>query len=970
MRSLLLALGGTVLFFALGIACLALSRFDSSFASVWLPNAAAVSLILLGRARNEVPIYCGLIIAIFSANIVSGVPSFDAFVFTIANLSEILAVTFLTRRACGSLPDMNNLAHLGHFLVYGGVIGPAISAVIAAFTTLALDAGLMGTAVSWFLADSMGMILLVPAVLLFADSLRGHVSFTRLQLAERVLLMMGGLLAVFFVFQQDVYPLLFLVPPVTLLVAFRIGGLGTALYVPIVAIVASWMTYSSIGPIYQNHTTELSKISVLQAFIAANFLSGLPIAAILAGRRRLTQQLEDGQRELSLLTDSITDAVLKIDTAGVCTYASTSVRDVLGRAPEDLVGKLVAQVTHAEAREPINDTLGKLLSGESDKERLTYRRFLDDEEGTPVFIEADCAVTVDPQTGERNGIVVSARDVTERVELELLLTRARRNAENAARSKSEFLANMSHEIRTPMNGVLGFAELMLQSELEPEHRRHTEMIVQSGRSMMLLLNDILDLSKIEAGQIAIDKSPVDLLATLSECIALQKPHAEKKGLELKLETVHANGVSSGRSLEGAQGPWVVTDALRLRQIVLNLIANAVKFTEAGTVVVSCLIEETQFHIAVRDTGIGISPARLEMIFAPFTQGESDTARRFGGTGLGLTISRQLAELLGGTISVTSEPGVGSEFSLILPTVYAQPEIPVLDEFEGGETPELPQSARILLVEDHDVNRMLATEMLERCGQSVAEAHDGNEAIAMVIDAMMRGKPYDLVFMDIQMPGCDGYAATRAIRAEGITADSLPIIALTANAFPEDIAAARKAGMQGHLAKPLVFAELAQALQRWLPTRIVESDASEACEAASSEPPDEPPREHTESEQSPASVQSRPAKVEETAAPALQRPSPELLDRWTMRRSEAIEAVREILEEGVTGIAEASPEARDHVAGLLHKLAGTAAIFGEPELGNQAAALEHALRHKLAPDMQEALALELLSLADSTADAIA
>jgi signal transduction histidine kinase/CheY-like chemotaxis protein len=469
--------------------------------------------------------------------------------------------------------------------------------------------------------------------------------------------------------------------------------------------------------------------------------------------------------------------------------------------------------------------LGRLFDGTSEKERFTYRRVLDNSDGMPVFLEADGAVVHDPVTGAREGVVVAARDVTERVELELLLTRARRHAENAARAKSEFLANMSHEIRTPMNGVLGFAELMLQGDLAADQRRFAEMIVQSGRSMMMLLNDVLDLSKIESGQFAIHRAPVNLHASLAECAALHRPAAERKGLQLDL-ACDCGDDHDGR-FDAAHPPWVLTDGLRLRQIMVNLLGNAVKFTEAGHIRVTYRVGRNELRVSVADSGIGISPVQLESIFHPFTQGEADTARRYGGTGLGLSISRQLAALLGGRIEVESTPGEGSRFTLVLPAALAPPVADpgprdpavaapeLVGDLPSDLPPGLPAPSRILLVEDHDINRLLVTEMLERCGQEVAVAHDGNEGIAMEIDSIMRGRPYDLVLMDVQMPDCDGLAATRAIRAEGIGPGLLPVIALTANAFPEDIAAARAAGMQAHLAKPVVFAQLARILQRWL-----------------------------------------------------------------------------------------------------------------------------------------------------------
>jgi two-component system, sensor histidine kinase len=650
----------------------------------------------------------------------------------------------------------------------------------------------------------------------------------------------------------------------------------------------------------------------------------------------MVARLEAGKRETDLLADNISDAILRYDLSGICTYASPSVAEVMGVPPATYLGRHAAARLHPDAQDRTMQAMERLLGGTSERERVTYRRYNDAPDGSPVFLEADCALVRDPESGAPEAVVVAARDVTERVELELLLTRARRHAENAARAKSEFLANMSHEIRTPMNGVLGFAELMLQGELEHDQRRFAELIVQSGRSMMMLLNDVLDLSKIESGQFAIDRAPVNLHASLAECAALHRPAAERKGLTLNL-TCDCGKQADCRC--GADRPaWVLTDGLRLRQIMLNLIGNAVKFTQDGDITVTYHITRDEVRVTVADSGIGISPLQLETIFLPFTQGEASTARRYGGTGLGLSISRQLAALLGGRIEVESTPGEGSRFALVLPATLAPPAAAPVAPALGDLPMPLAGSglvgedahgaalapARILLAEDHDINRLLVTEMLERCGQEVDVAHDGNEAIAMVIDSVMRARPYDLVLMDVQMPDCDGLAATRAIRAEGIGPGLLPIIALTANAFPEDVAAARAAGMQAHLAKPVVFAQLARALQRWLPTRIVEA------------------------EQAGVGALAVPTQRADPAARAasLAR-SPRLVARWQARRLEAIVAVEAALADGSLALSGArGGKGEDSDAGelprLLHKLAGTAAMFGEPALGMAAAALERAL----------------------------
>ncbi len=935
------ALIGAIGFFALATISLGLSKFDTTLASIWLPNAGAVAFLLRARLANEGAFYFAVFASSVFANNYSGTPLDMALIFSSANILDITLVTWLTRKLCGQSPDMKDLHHLGHFIWIGGLAGPLASSLIAGLAMGADYASITSGAVSWFLTDSMGMIIIVPTALLLADTLGNGEALHKSKLLEQGIVLTGGMTCAFLVFSQDVYPLLFLIPPITLFHAFRMGSLGTAFYIAGVAIVTSSMTYAGYGPIDQTATSPSSRLHLVQAFIAANFLIGLPVAATLAGRERMMAEIEAKKRHLDLLADNITDAVLRYDLEGRCTYASPSVRDVLNEAPSTFIGALPTDRMHQDAQEQIATVTERLVSGESEKERFTYRRFTDSAEGDPVYIEADCAIAFNPETGEREGIVVSARDVTERVELELLLTRARRHAENAARAKSEFLANMSHEIRTPMNGVLGFAELILESELDQDQRRQAELIVHSGRTMMLILNDILDLSKIEAGQIAISRGPVNLHNTLSECTALHQPASEKKGITIRFE-------NEGRSHE--EDAWVITDGLRVRQIALNLVGNAVKFTETGQVTISYAIENDQCRISVRDTGIGISRARLATIFQPFVQAESDTARRYGGTGLGLTISRELAEFLGGTLEVESEAGVGSCFTLTLPAGRAgamgQAQPAPLEHGSAIAIEDLPQDARLLLVEDHDINRILATEMLERCNQKVAVAHDGNEAIAMVIDSIVRGTPYDLVLMDIQMPGCDGYAATRAIRGEGITADDLPIIALTANAFPEDIAAARDAGMQGHLSKPIDFAELARMLQRWLPTRIVEEAPRTA---------------EKDGDPSTAFVYSR-AKSQQNQLrsddPTLR--THDLRQRWHKRRCEALASVRSFVERGLPADEKLRTETMRH----LHKLAGTAAMFGEEELGEQASVTERALRSDQPDEAALQMAADLLVIADS------
>ncbi|MBY6127800.1 MASE1 domain-containing protein [Qipengyuania aquimaris] len=908
--ALLLPLAGLIAFAALAYLSIALTRGEGRIAVVWLPNALAVAFLLRFRVPQEAFFLAAMYAGNLLANFYAGDSAFTAGTLALANSVEILLAIRLVRRWCGPRPDMSDTHDLGYFMVAAGLIAPMCSALVASVALLVSD-GLSPTAVlRWAGSDALAMLILAPGALVLHDALSNPRMPTPREALEWLVLTGCGTTLTLAVFNQTQYPLLFLVPPIVVAHAFRLGALGTAFSTLKVALIALVFTQLGKGPINLLPVPMAMQLLVLETFLASAMVVGLPIAAVLATRDRARMELDAGRQQLALLADNITDAILRFDLDGKCTYASPSVETVLGLPPGDFLGKSAGERVHPEATRAIHDVQEALLTGKKDKERFTYRRYLDAEDGSAVHIEADCAVAFNFETGEREGIIVSARDVTTRVELERRLKRATRHAENAARAKAEFLANMSHEIRTPMNGVLGFADLLSRMDLDEDAKRYAQLIVRSGRSMMMLLNDILDISKIESGKLVLNYERVDIAQLVADCAHLHHEGAERKGISLVT------------TAEPDLPQCVHSDPLRLRQILLNLLGNAVKFTESGTVSLTVESEGETLAFVVEDSGIGIAPKRLENIFAPFVQEEATTTRRFGGTGLGLSISRQLAELLGGSLSADSMPGLGSRFTLRIPMKAA-------DGAKGeaaatgrrASDVKRPNRGRVLLAEDQDVNRMLATAMLEELGQDVVVAQDGLEAVEAVLSEVEKDTSFDLVLMDIQMPGCDGYSATRMIRDSGVGPDSLPIIALTANAFPEDVTAAQDAGMQAHLAKPLVFEDLSKALARWMPVRIVDESAA-----------------------APASL----------SAP---RKSPEMMARWSERREEAIQAVSKAL-----GGNELEGARIEELARTVHKLAGTAAMFGEPGLGKKAAALERALRSGVEPGIRRQLAEELLDAA--------
>jgi two-component system, sensor histidine kinase len=547
----------------------------------------------------------------------------------------------------------------------------------------------------------------------------------------------------------------------------------------------------------------------------------------------MLQQLHQAQEDSRFreLFDHVSDVVWIQDLAGNILETNEFGYKVLGYSREELLALKVEDISFPEDRAKVRRTLEE--QGEA-----VFRGYRRNRQGLKIPFEVKAKTIV---YKDAPGILTVARDITiirkaeevvrqQNLVLEEMVAQrtaelsaamaavenARQTAESANLAKSQFLANMSHEIRTPINGMLGAIELLLNTEVTGQQRRFLENASDSGKILLTLINDILDISRIEASQLVLEDIPFHLSKLVGEVVELSAREAQAKGLAIECRIAPTTPCR----LKG--------DPVRLSQILLNLLGNAVKFTPTGMIAVrvTCIQEDgesAEIKVEVQDTGIGISPEVQSLIFEPFRQGDGSTTRKFGGSGLGLAIIKHLVLLMGGNIGVDSQPTKGSTFWFSIPFAkdpQVDTDLPAPKDGHAARFPTPAQgkrivdsSARILLAEDNLVNQEVASAMLTHIGCLVDVVSDGLQAL----DALSRNR-YDLVFMDCQMPELDGYEATRTIRAEEAQAtptSRLPIIALTAHAMAGDRELCLAAGMDDYLSKPFNLEQLRAILDKWL-----------------------------------------------------------------------------------------------------------------------------------------------------------
>jgi signal transduction histidine kinase/DNA-binding NarL/FixJ family response regulator len=556
--------------------------------------------------------------------------------------------------------------------------------------------------------------------------------------------------------------------------------------------------------------------------------------------------LDKSQDRLQLALDAAALALWEWNVVNDTLFTSARFMQIIGNLPNGQANDKVwstqqlLMTVFDEDRAHIHTSLMDVLKKSTPRLDVTFRMAT---EHGPVWVECLGEVVERSMLGHAETMVGTIRDVTRRQKIQLEIETARADAVAANAAKDEFLAHMSHEIRTPLNGVLGMNNLLAQTGLTTEQRQYVELVGSSGQALLVLVNDLLDYSRLQAHKLILEQVRFALRRWLWEVVEPQRVAAHNKGLELQLHT------------DDALPQEMVGDPGRLRQVLTNLLTNAIKFTDQGRVDVSVKLSRDgaardALQLQVRDTGVGIAADKQQLVFGAFAQADSSTSRRFGGTGLGLSICERLVGLMGGQIALDSTLGQGSCFTVSIPLGVPQGDVPTtqfgLIGFENSHPPAhnpsrdaahstvpLHSGKQALVVDDHTVNQLLATKLLQRMGLEVQVVFDGAQAV----QAIQNGN-FDVVLMDIQMPYMDGWQATQLVRKweQAQRKHRVPIIALSAHASAADREQAVLAGMDGYLTKPLTPEALKAALRATGIGRQPVQPAPSAIAQSPSQPP--------------------------------------------------------------------------------------------------------------------------------------
>jgi len=928
--------------FILAWASIALVRHTGRVTALWPANAILLVFLLRSDVRRWPIFVLAGFLANVTAGVMAGVLPWVTTGLSLANMVEVLLAAAGLRRLIGRDIDLSRRRDMLIFGALAGLLTPTLSACLAvAWLRLPIDQTILPHLGAWMLSDGLGAVIFVPALLTLTPKAIRHLCAPGT--AVRNLLLFAALIVTTVcTFSQSQIPLLFLILPALLLIAFQLELAGTALGVLLVALLSASFTMAGQGPVFLVRGSPTVQAVALQIFLTVLVVSIFPVASALARARQLKTSLatsleiteaaraesveaqrwarmaeqtahigywrlaavrektswspevfrihgldpngpadpeaainavhpDDLERVLEglkaarsegvsyegvyrirrtdgswrtiscrtvsekdaggqviavvgtilditefkqieaaalesearyrLLADKASDIISRVDPEGRHTYVSPACLQMLGYTPEELIDRLSMDFVHPDDQVALYQAYESQADEGREHAAQPIRYRFRHKTGEWVWLETHPTVVFDDR-GEAIEFISVSRDVTMAKTAEAELMAAREAAEAATLAKGEFLANMSHEIRTPLTSIMGFSSLLKEVAELPENVRHyVQRISTAGQSLLSVVNDILDFSKLEAGQVELDPHPFDPTAFVLETTQLLAVQATNKGLDWRTE------------IDGALPGLITADSARLRQVLLNLLGNAIKFTAKGGVVVRIGYEPAgrgRLAVSIVDTGPGIPAERRDRLFQRFSQVDGSVSRTHGGTGLGLAICKSLVELMGGDIGVTSE-GNGSTFWFTIDAPLAEyadadpadREPPTIEEDEEF------RPAHILIVDDLAVNRELVRAMLTPFGHDFEEAENGADAVR----AALRSR-FDLILMDLQMPGMDGFEAARVIRATCVLNRGTPIIALSANVLPAHVLASQAAGMDDHLGKPIVPITLVTKVAMW------------------------------------------------------------------------------------------------------------------------------------------------------------
>ncbi|MFM2316405.1 MAG: hypothetical protein RLZZ155_737, partial [Bacteroidota bacterium] len=503
------------------------------------------------------------------------------------------------------------------------------------------------------------------------------------------------------------------------------------------------------------------------------------------------------------IIDNFRLGLLEVAPSGIIIHANESFCEMSGFTCEELQGQDGGDLLlDADEKERMKVRNASRIEGEEDVYEL---KVLNKNKETRYWL-VSAAPLLDDE-GCVQGSIGIHWDITQMKELELELIESKRKAEESSKAKAMFLANMSHEIRTPLNGIVGMAEQLAQSQLDADQRYFTDIMRSASSTLLSIINDVLDISKIESGKFSIETTTFNLNETIKRTLSIFGEKAKVSGISLDIDLMDDRGIMH------------LGDPHRLSQVLFNIVGNAIKFTQAGYVRVTSKLERGENDVCwvsfqIEDTGVGMDLAYLAKVFEAFSQEDASITRKFGGSGLGLSIARSIVQIMGGTIQIESEKGKGTKVSIRIPMRISNDKTKQ-DIVEMTDLQKSLKGLRVLAVEDNELNRMVLQVILKKCEVTVSMAHNGQEAIEMI-----QGNEFDIVLMDVQMPIVDGLEATKYIREE--LKLTTPIIGLSANAMREEVEICKQAGMNDYLVKPYSERSLVEVMKKWsLENQVVE-----------------------------------------------------------------------------------------------------------------------------------------------------